>query len=174
MTASAAAYGFSRVTRDDFPILMRWMGEPHVARWWGDVYCELAALSHALDAPGFDAYLVHVEGRPFAYLQVTDPFADEDNPYRDQPRGSRGLDLYIGEASMTGRGHGPGLLQAMAERLFASGHPRLLIDPDPANRNAIRAYEKAGFRHHSVRRVVMADVGDVAVVLMTRDRNESR
>jgi aminoglycoside 6'-N-acetyltransferase len=169
----AATYGFTRVTRDDFPTLMRWMSEPHVARWWGDVTSELAALAHALDGPGFDAYLVNVDGRPFAYLQVYDPFADDDNPYRDQPRGTRGLDLYIGDESMTGCGHGPAMLSAMAERLFAAGHPRLLIDPDPANRNAIRAYEKAGFRPLGVRRVVVAGAGDVAVVLMTRDRNES-
>jgi aminoglycoside 6'-N-acetyltransferase len=29
--------------------------------------------------------------------------------------------------------------------LLASGVPRLIIDPDPDNARAIRAYEKAGF-----------------------------
>jgi aminoglycoside 6'-N-acetyltransferase len=36
-------------------------------------------------------------------------------------------------------------VRQLAEQLFAEGCPRVVIDPDPANVRAIRAYEKAGF-----------------------------
>ncbi len=168
-------YHFRPVTPDDFPRLRRWLEKPHVARWWPDAEAGVAEIAAGLEEPGFAAYLVHVGGRPFAYLQVYDPFAEPGHPYRDQPIGSRGLDTIIGVSAMRGRGHGPGMLRAMAERLFAAGAPRLLIDPDPANERAIRAYEKAGFRHLGVRSVVFADGQDaVAVALMARDRKERR
>jgi len=168
-------YGFSPVTAADLPRLRRWLEKPHVARWWPDAGAGVAEIARGLEEPGFAAYLVWHGGRPFAYLQVYDPFAEAGHPYRDHPAGSRGLDTIIGVSAMRGRGHGPAMLSVMAERLFAAGAPRLLIDPDPANERAIRAYEKAGFRHLGVRSVVFADGQDaVAVALMARDRNERR
>ena len=38
------------------------------------------------------------------------------------------------------------IVRRFAELLFEEGCPRVIIDPDPANTRAIRAYEKAGFR----------------------------
>ena len=35
--------------------------------------------------------------------------------------------------------------------LFEEGAPRVVIDPDPKNLRAIRAYEKAGFRAFDTR-----------------------
>ena len=59
--------------------------------------------------------------------------------------GTRGIDQFIGEADMLGRGHGSAFIRAFIDRLLANGAPRIVIDPDPANARAIRAYEKAGF-----------------------------
>lgn len=161
-------YRFAPLTPAGLAVVGAWLAAPHVAAWWpGDGAGEIA---RGLAEPGFDAYLVEVGGRPFAYLQVYDPFAEAGHPYRDQPPGSRGIDLFIGEASMLGLGHGSALLSAMAGRLLQAGHPRVLIDPDPTNRRAIRAYEKAGFRHLGVREVQFAGEGVVAVALMARDK----
>ncbi len=65
---------------------------------------------------------------------------------RPQPAGTRGLDQFIGEPDMLDRGHGSAFIRVFAERLLANGTPRVVIDPDPTNARAIRAYEKAGFR----------------------------
>jgi aminoglycoside 6'-N-acetyltransferase len=49
--------------------------------------------------------------------------------------------------------------------LLAIGTPRIVIDPDPANARAIRAYEKASFcRDRTV------DTPDGPALLMIRDR----
>jgi aminoglycoside 6'-N-acetyltransferase len=46
---------------------------------------------------------------------------------------------------MLGHGHGSSFVRGFAGNLLASGTPRVVTDPDPANPRAIRAYEKAGF-----------------------------
>ena len=60
-------------------------------------------------------------------------------------RGTRGIDLFIGEPDMIERGHGSALIRAFADERLRQGAPRMVTDPDPANLRAIRAYEKAGF-----------------------------
>lgn len=55
-------------------------------------------------------------------------------------------------------------IRTFTERLLAKGTPRVVIDPDPGNKRAIRAYEKAGFvRDHVV------DTPDGPALLMVRD-----
>jgi aminoglycoside 6'-N-acetyltransferase len=65
---------------------------------------------------------------------------------------------------MLGRGHGSAFIRVFADQLLASGIPRVVIDPDPANTRAIRAYEKAGFCRDRV-----VDTPDGPALLMVRD-----
>ena len=139
-------YAFRSVTRRDLPLLRQWLAQPHVREWWGDdVEASLAEIEEAIDSVSTEPLIVALDGRAIAYLQSYDPHLEDDHPYQDQPFGTLGLDITIGEAEMLGRGHGPAILDQFAEDLFAEGAPRLVIDPDPANLRAIRAYEKAGF-----------------------------
>ena len=46
---------------------------------------------------------------------------------------------------MVGQGHGSAFVRQHCARLFAAGAPAVGTDPNPDNRRAIRAYEKAGF-----------------------------
>jgi aminoglycoside 6'-N-acetyltransferase len=59
-----------------------------------------------------------------------------------------GVDLFIGEAELVGRGHGPAMLrQFLREVAFPfHGMDVCVIGPSVTNAAAIRAYEKAGFR----------------------------
>jgi aminoglycoside 6'-N-acetyltransferase len=57
-----------------------------------------------------------------------------------------GVDLSLGDPAKLSRGIGSAALRAFAERLAAQGYRTIIIDPDPENARAVRAYEKAGFR----------------------------
>ena len=57
-----------------------------------------------------------------------------------------GIDLSIGPAKALGQGLGSRALAAFVTLLREEGHRSIVIDPDPRNARAIRAYEKAGFR----------------------------
>ncbi|MDI6027472.1 GNAT family N-acetyltransferase [Corticibacterium sp. UT-5YL-CI-8] len=139
-------YDFRPVTAKDLPLLANWLAEPHVAEWWGPADEELAQIREHMDSISVEPLIVELDGKPIAYLQSYDPHMEDDHPYADQPYGTLGLDISIGPAEYLGQGHGSAILDQFAEELFEEGTPRLIIDPDPSNARAIRAYAKAGFQ----------------------------
>ena len=140
-------YTLRDVIRDDFPLLRQWLAEPHLAEWWGSVEEELAGIEEAVESVETRPMIAELDGRPIAYLQYYDPHLEEDHPYQDQPKGTLGIDISIGPPELLGLGHGSAIIRQLAQELFETGVPRLVIDPDPDNIRAIRAYEKAGFRY---------------------------
>ena len=140
---AVTAYDFRRVTAADLPLLTRWRAAPHVVRWWGPPEDEVAA--ETLADPRVTMWIVAHHGRPFAYAQDYSPHDWDPHQFAHLPRGSRGLDQYIGEPDMLDHGHGSAFVRAHCDRLFASGAPAIGTDPHPENARAIRAYEKAGF-----------------------------
>jgi aminoglycoside 6'-N-acetyltransferase len=137
-------YDFVPMTSADLPLIRRWLKTPHVSQWWHDPAEQFELVSGDLDHPDMAQYTVASDRRPFAYLQCYN-LSDWNTGLGPQPHGTRGLDQFIGEADMLGRGHGSAFIRDFTERLLAKGTPRVVIDPDPANARAIRAYEKAGF-----------------------------
>ena len=142
----APPYVFRPMTTADLPLVRRWLAEPHVAQWWGDTCEQFELVSGDLEVEAMDQFIVATDARPFGYIQCYDPEVWPDNGLGDHPKGTRGIDQFIGELAMVDRGHGSAFIRAFVDRLLASGTPRVITDPDPANARAIRAYEKAGFR----------------------------
>ena len=145
------AYQFRAVTEKDLPTIAGWLAEPHVAEWWGDPETEIAAIREHIDSVSVEPLIVELNGKPIAYLQSYDPHMEDDHPYADQPFGTLGVDLTIGVPELVGIGHGSAILRQFVGQLLTEGTPRVIIDPDPANGRAIRAYEKAGFRAFDTR-----------------------
>jgi len=147
---SAPVYQFRPMRADDFPLIKRWLAEPHVVEWWGNPDEQYELVSTDLDEPAMDQFIVAVDDRPFGYIQSLDLEAWPDPAFGDQPRGARGIDQFIGEPDMIARGHGSAFIRVFVDDLVARGVPRVITDPDPMNGRAIRAYEKAGFRRERV------------------------
>ena len=164
----AAAYQFRPMSENDLPQVREWLARPHVAAWWHDAE-DFEFVSGDLDHPDLAQFIVTFRDSPFAYLQcykMEEPYkASEWNGcFGSQPTGARGIDQFIGDADMVGRGHGSAFIRQFIDDLLATGVPRVVIDPRPDNPRAIRAYEKAGFiRQHEV------DTPDGRALLMIRD-----
>jgi aminoglycoside 6'-N-acetyltransferase len=141
-----AEYSFRPLTGKDMPLLARWLAEPHMAAWWGDAAAALEEIREHMDSISVEPFIVELDGRPIGYIQSYDPHLEDDHPYADQPFGTLGIDVSIGVPELLGKGHGSAIVRQFAEMLFEEGAPRVIIDPDPTNLRAIRAYEKAGFR----------------------------
>jgi aminoglycoside 6'-N-acetyltransferase len=156
-------YAFRAMTADDLPMIKRWLAEPHVREWWGDPAEQYQLVSGDLDEPAMDQYIVSVDGRAFGYLQCYDLTA-WNSGFGKQPTGTRGIDLFIGEADMIAHGHGSAMIRAFADERLTRGVPRMVTDPDPNNLRARRAYENAGFTP-----VGMVDTPDGPSLLMVRD-----
>ena len=146
MCDQAHRYAFRRVTSSDLPLLAEWLDSPHVARWWGNPAEELKEIEEHLSSISVEPFIILLDDEPIGYMQSYDIHAEGDHPYRDQPPGTIGIDLSIGDPDLIGKGHGPRIIDAFVRRLFHDGVPRVVIDPNPANEAAIRAYIKAGFR----------------------------
>lgn len=140
-------YDFRAVTEADLPMLSAWLAEPHVAEWWNDGQQDpLAEIVEAMASDSTEPLIVELDGTPIGYVQSYDPHLEDDHPYQDQPFGSLGIDVTIGVPELVGIGHGSRLVSAFVEILFEEGCPRVIIDPHPGNKRAIRACEKAGLR----------------------------
>lgn len=148
-------------------MLARWLAEPHLAEWWGDPEESVAEIREAMDSVETEPLIVELAGRPIAYIQSYDPHLEDGHPYRDQPFGTLGIDISIGDPALVGMGHGSAIIRQFVDTLFVEGTPRVVIDPDPANIRAIRAYEKAGFRAFDTRNSVYGPA-----LMMARDAGE--
>ncbi|WP_291868915.1 GNAT family N-acetyltransferase [Bradyrhizobium sp.] len=160
----APRYVFRPMKTADLPLVRRWLAEPHVVQWWGDAHEQFELVSGDLSVEAMDQFIVATDDRPFGYIQCYDLEAWPDSGLGDHPKGSRGIDQFIGEPDMVDRGHGSAFIRTFIDRLLAAGAPRVITDPDPANARAIRAYEKAGFRRDR-----LVDTSDGTALLMVRN-----
>jgi aminoglycoside 6'-N-acetyltransferase len=160
-------YTFTRLAADELPLVNEWLRRPHVAAWWDDQgpdgESEIAQVVAERDGDTVP-YLVRLAGKPFGYLQCS----------ALEP-GIRGIDQFIGEPELLGRGHGSVFIRLFCDRLFdAHSADAVTTDPDPGNARAVRAYAKAGFRPVGPRSEPpkVRSTGDV--LLMRRDRAAPR
>jgi aminoglycoside 6'-N-acetyltransferase len=158
----APAYIFRPMSAADLPLIRHWLETPEVVRWWGQPDEQYALVSGDLDHPDMDQFIVALDGHPFGYIQCYALSAWNQN-FGSQPRATRGIDQFIGEPDMIGRGHGSSFIRQFAETLLASGIPRVVTDPDPDNGRAVRAYAKAGFQSER-----LVDTPDGPALLMVR------
>ena len=147
-----AEIAFRPVTAADYSLLLGWLRAPHVREWWGDPAEELDQIRGMVE--GRDTtrpYIIELAGRPVGYVQAW--FVDDnrayaaEHPWIDElPPGTVGVDLSIGDPALLSHGVGSAALAAFTALLRADGHETIVIDPDPTNLRAVRAYAKAGFR----------------------------
>jgi len=156
------AYQFRPMTAGDLPLVRDWLSMPHVAKWWHDAD-DFEFVSGDLDHHDMGQFIVSHADHPFAYLQCY-RIGGWHTGFGAQPDGTRGLDQFIADKDLVGRGHGSSFIRAFSDRLLGSGAPRIVLDPQPTNARAIRAYEKAGFRPTSE-----IDTPDGRALLMVRD-----
>ena len=170
-------YRFRPLSISDLPLVGQWLSHPHVAEWWGDPVPALAAIKDHLADPAMNLFIVSFGDMPIGYQQSYDPHAEPDHPLHDQPIGTLGIDQFIGEPALIGRGHGSAFIRAFVEQSFAAGVPRAVTDPNPRNARAIRAYAKAGFYPIGQRRTLSGEallMGCDAPAKATKEHRQRR
>jgi len=144
--------GFRPLRESDLTLVHEWLGRDHVRRWWGDrgdLEQTVAHYGPSLDGRDpTDLYAILVDGRAAGMIQ-TYLVAD----YPDYAavvgvgEGVAGLDLFLGEEELLGRGLGTEVIRTfVAEFVFTREGTRACVaDPDAENVASLRAFEKAGF-----------------------------
>ena len=135
-------YSFRKATLDDLDMLMGWQLNPHVREWWdSDEPYDEADLAD----PRVARWIVSIAERPFAFMQDYTVHGWVDHHFAYLPKGSRGIDQYIGDPEMVGVGHGTAFISMRMQALFDEGAPVIATDPHPNNARAIAVYKKLGF-----------------------------
>jgi aminoglycoside 6'-N-acetyltransferase len=129
---------------EDLDALVAMIREPSVRRWWGMLETD-EEIREDLRNDG-TAWTIELDGELVGWLGTW----EEPTPdYRHA-----GLDISL-FPSFQGRGLGPAALRLAARWLFdGQGHHRITIDPNAENANAIKAYERVGFRRVGILRKV--------------------
>jgi len=130
---------------EHLPALVRILAEESVARWWADSSERFrdGLLRPDPGETGF-AIVLPSDRAVVGFIQASEELEPD---YRHA-----GIDLFVA-TDHQGRGLGPEAIRLLARWLIdVRGHHRLTIDPATANRRAIRAYEKVGFRPVGVMR----------------------
>ncbi|MET9975625.1 GNAT family N-acetyltransferase [Streptomyces microflavus] len=144
-----------RLTEDDFPLLISWLEQPHVARWWNhetSIEAVRRDFGPALrgEEPS-EELIAHLDGAPFGLVQrcrLADypEYLAEVAALSEVPSGAMTIDYLIGEPQLVGRGLGPRMIGS-AVRAIWDEHPDapgVLVPVSAANRASWRALEKAG------------------------------
>lgn len=155
---SGSEITFRPLTEDDLPLMHRWLNTPHVAEWYyvrgvrqpSQEWVRDRYLPRIRGDDPARAFVVGLDGRPIGYIQAY--FIDDHPEYAtvvQAPPGTVGIDMFIGEEDTIHRGLGSRIIgRFLGQIVFGEmGAAIALLAPEPGNRVAIRAYEKAGFRH---------------------------
>lgn len=135
----------------DLPLLVRWQSSPHAARWWLDPSdIESITAKHAPRIRGeqrTEVFIIELGRRPIGLIQR---YRHADYPYWDRAVGvadAVGIDYYIGEPDLVGRGLGSMVIASFASDTLER-YPEVdcvVAAPQQENVASWRALEKAGF-----------------------------
>jgi len=156
---NASLLQFHPLAVTDIPLLHRWLREDPLLMqiWWQgteEPYEQFARkyMARIAGEELVSCYLILYGETPIGFIQSY-LWRDHSDYTCHVPQvdwsDSGSLDLFIGLEEYRGRGLGVGLLQRfLREVLFADpAVQRCIIAPEVENAAALRAYEKAGFRH---------------------------
>lgn len=110
--------------------------DPEVAKWWGD---PAKSVEDSLAVSEDDSqFLIELDGGAIGFIQCSE---ETDPMYRHAS-----IDISL-RSPWQGKGLGPDAIKTLARFLIDQhGHHRLTIDPAAQNTNAIKAYERVGFK----------------------------
>jgi aminoglycoside 6'-N-acetyltransferase len=154
---AAGDLAFREIVDDDVTRIVRWLDDPEVGAWWhglSETYDEAFVLDHVLGPAEWwvQRAIVEQAGEPIGFQQwyPLDEEPETVEEYGLAPEsGAFGIDQFIGESHLHGRGIGRRQVRATCAWLLGPDGPgarRVLTDPVVENLRAIRCYEQAGFR----------------------------
>jgi len=143
---------FCPLSRADFPLLQRWLLEPHVDAWWHQPL-DLAGLESKY-GPRIDGlepthiFLILADTQPIGWIQWYRWTDYPEHATQLQTESTcAGIDLAIGEKASLGKGLGSQIIRHFINQ-FVFVHTEIsgvVCDPEEGNVRSVRAFLKAGF-----------------------------
>lgn len=143
-------FTFERFEENHLSLLRQWLNSEHIKDFWQESDDDeklKAKFLHELPRQGVLPFVIAKDHKPIGYIQYYDATKVGGGWWEAEQNGTFGIDLMIGSIEHHGRGFGPTIINEFIG-ILRENEPSLksiIIDPDPKNRRAIRAFEKAGF-----------------------------
>lgn len=166
---------FTKLQEAHFPLLLKWLYMPHVRAWWDkdvDWTKELIEKKYIPYTKGYKilgeskkpihAFIIKVDNVPVGYIQYYNKYdfpPEQGYTTEGLPDSLAAIDFYIGEEQYLGKGIGSLVLKDFLNQHVFKKFNACFVDPDTANKAAIRTYEKAGFK-------VVKEIPELAITWM--------
>lgn len=137
-------YQFRPLTPDDLPLMQKWLAEPHIRPWWGDVERNIALMKQDMENSEITMQVVTLGARPFAYLHHHDVRTFAMPQFGDLSPGTQVIKTFVGDTDFMGQGHAAGYLGAALQDLRRL-HPMLATAPNATDARLIGIFTQAGF-----------------------------
>jgi aminoglycoside 6'-N-acetyltransferase len=147
---------FTPITRNDFPLVSRWLSTPHVARWWDDdASPEAIENDYGGCVDGTepsDVFIAHCNGAAVGLIQryrfgAYPQYAGEMAHILQVSADFTSIDYLIGPPDTLGKGVGSAMIAAFIARTWEEdpATPGIIVPVQADNRASWRALERAGF-----------------------------
>lgn len=171
---------FRRLATPDLPLMHRWLSQPYLVDLWlygkpfqfEDVVRKYKPRIDGVEPT--EPFLILWEDSPIGYIQsyLWKDYPEATTLFNAREESAAGLDVFIGEEGLLGRGIGVSVLTAFLRDVVFARYEvsQCVITPLVNNPRAIRAYRKAGFREV---RVIEPPNEPAPVQLMAVTRDEA-
>ncbi len=139
----------------DLELVYVWVQQPFVKRWFKHLVMPWQefqeSFHYRLQCPTLSIFIVETLNKPIGFIGYYDASEFPDGGGYDEPEGTYGIDLFIGEEDYIGKGYGTAMLtQFIAKMLnersaFHKPITKIIVDPHTENTAAIALYKKLGF-----------------------------
>jgi aminoglycoside 6'-N-acetyltransferase len=144
-------YKFIPLEKSHLPLMRSWLTKDHVKPYWQepeDPHKFEEKFLSALPQRGVHAFVIEAGADVIGYIQYYHAPDVGGGWWQNESQRTFGIDVMIGEERFAGKGLGSTLIKEFI--LFLCVREKnvesIIIDPDPSNKKAIRAFEKAGFQ----------------------------
>lgn len=136
----------------DAPLLLRWLTDRRVLEYWegpSAVFTPQRIKEHYFEGEwNASRCIIQYEGKDVGYVQAyqLDEEMCEEYHYPHPGLLAFGIDQFIGEPGLWGKGIGRRFLRLLLGFLEKQGAQAVVLDPHTDNTRAIRCYEACGFK----------------------------
>lgn len=129
----------------DLELLRYWDQQPHVIESDpNDDWQWEQELGRDLDWR--QQYIAELDTGPIGFLQIMDPYRDDEQYWGMVTDDLRAIDIWIGVANELGKGYGTQMMNQAIQLCFAEQSVQgILLDPLTSNHKAHRFYQRLGF-----------------------------
>lgn len=141
-------FNFTQLLKSDLPLIRKWLKQPHVAKWFHDENEWMKEISENLESDWVWHFRADLNSEPAGFAQCYDTSRAPEGPWSSQPTGTLGIDFFLGESLLLGKGNGVKFVNDLVEFLKAGFNAkRIVADPDRENVISKRMLKNCGFEY---------------------------